>query len=144
MIKAYVENWKPYTCGFDQYVKNTVLSKCVEDVIKRITGYLSESNCGKDVERFLRKILFTPEVLGKVQIVYDGSGRNVVFLVRPDGVSFTGSDGSAFGKTHEEKLLFYASEAETIFLNLDEETWAEVYLMDEIEDGAYEEEGEDI
>jgi hypothetical protein len=116
MIPAYKENWKAYGMDNDDYIAQTTRANTKQGVIDYINEYMQRNDCASDVVELLNAVLANDELLDKTHVVWDGSYRTCVILVRPDGCL------SHHGETN---LQLYIDNAETLFLNMTDETWEE-------------------
>jgi hypothetical protein len=114
LIPAYVPNWKPYLGNLETYKAKTVIAKDADSVVQKITEYINKYLPCDEVKSFLNQFLGDKNLLQKTQIVWDGSGRLVCFLVRPN---FYCSSGDYYGNKIDD-LSVLKEKAETIFLNL--------------------------
>ncbi len=122
-MKAYnfKEGWNKY-CGKteDEYIKETTLADSKDDVKEMIRNYIINNDLTEDVERVLVDLYCNENLLRKTHIVYDGSYRNVVALVRPDGIRIQ------YNKGEDEWFKFAEDFAEIFFLNMDNVSWKEI------------------
>lgn len=146
LIPAYDQKEIPYKSTWDQYIKETVLTKTPIEAIKYIKNYLKENSCNEEVETFLNYVLSDIQLLNKIQITFDGSYRNITFLVRPDELSYTGYyNNKNYVESYQEKISYYKDKAEIIFLNMTEETGEEAdEWLKEIEEMIHDELEEDF
>lgn len=110
-IAAYREGWTPCKDTMETYIEQTTLANTKNDVIKELNKYIDENAETEEVIEFLNKVLKDDEILEKIHVVWDGSGRNVVWLIRPDRLEF-----------NLEEYNYHKENAETIFINLDRQS----------------------
>jgi hypothetical protein len=126
MIPAYEKDWKPYKSTREEYIKNTVVTSEVEDIKKEIINYINKHTETEYVKQFLSKVLQDDYLLSKTQIVWDGSYRNVVWLVRPDIIETSGY--YEYKKEIDRELSFdeafkyVRDNCETFFINFDRQS----------------------
>lgn len=135
MISAYIDNAKPCSCkSLAVYAEGSTLAKGGKEVRDFINQYLSKNKCSDDVRKFLQGYANNLAALNKTHVVCDGSFRNLVILVRPDGIVRTGYFPTDIHDVYEY-LEFCIKNAETIFLNMTDETWKDVNAwMDYMDD----------
>lgn len=122
-IAAYKEGWMPYKNTMETYIEQTTLANTKNGVIKELNKYINENVEAEEVIEFLNKVLNDEEILEKIHVVWDGSGRNVVWLIRPDRLEF-----------NIEEYNYCKENAETIFINLDRQSSFERELEWEVWD----------
>lgn len=113
----------------DDYAKSSTIATTSKTVRNYLKKYLQENKCNDDVSQFLKSYANDLRLLPKTHVVRDGSYRNCVILVRPDGLVGTRSGGYYEIKpehTVQESLTYFSEHAEIIFLNMSAETWEEV------------------
>lgn len=108
-IVAYQEGWQPYKGTKEDYIQSTTVATEPIEIKSLINEYIKNNVEEIDVENFLFRVVNDDELISKINIVWDGSYRNVVWLVRPDCVD----------RYNEEELQSFKENAETIFMILD-------------------------
>ena len=108
-----------------EYQERTTIAKTSSEVFKYLKKYLKDNQCDSSVRSFIEGYMRNIKALAKTNVVSDGSFRNCVILIRPDGVMVTHGGNQRFGST-EEYVNHFAENAEIIFLNMTEETFNEV------------------
>lgn len=123
MIPAYQSDWEPCIGSKEDYILNTTRATTKGDVTACIEQYIRDNDCSADVIDLLYDLLSRDSLLDKTHVVCDGSYRNCTILIRPDGVLKMGP------RDFDWKLFtldWYEDNADTLFLNMTDETWTEV------------------
>lgn len=113
------------------YVRSSTIANTPEAVKQFFRDYArNNAPLTDDVIAVLGIFASDDGLLAKTHVVNDGSDRQCVFLVRPDGVALT-HDGGVYRDTYrsmtiDEALNYFRENAETVFLNMSGRTWAEV------------------
>lgn len=125
MIESYRKGWVPYKTTQEEYISSTTVANTIEEVKSKIIDYINDNIESNSVLKFLEKVLFDEDLLAKVNVVWDGSYRNVSWLVRPDGVGYTGhydySKEIGNNPSFDEIYKYFKENAETVFIILDEQ-----------------------
>jgi len=111
-----------------EYIKSSTIAIEPKGIRKYLKEYLKDNNCTEEVKNFLKIYLNNIALLSKTQVVWDGSYRNCVIVVKPDCIMPTHSGG--YHKinpeyTITELLIYFLNNSETIFLNMHTTTHAE-------------------
>jgi hypothetical protein len=118
---SYHSMWK----GEEDYIKTSTVKNTPESVKKYITEYLERNDCNERVKSILQHILSNNKAKN-IHIVWDGSYRNAVILVRPDSVFFTHRPEECESNEDIFQSIDWCIEnCETLFLNMTDTTWAE-------------------
>jgi len=110
-----------------EYIKSSTMAVEPKEVRKYLKEYLKNNNCTDEIKNFLKLYLNNIALLNKTQIVWDGSYRNCVIVIKPDYIMPTHN-----GDYHEinpeytiiELLTYFLNNSETIFLNMHKTTHA--------------------
>jgi hypothetical protein len=120
LTKEYVEN----------YARRTTKASNPIAVFLYIKKYLRDNACTPEVQKFLRSYMVNVRLMLKTHVVHDGSYRNFVVLVRPDGARITDCGDlwkkRGYGVKVAEQLRYARDHAQIVFLNMTSETWKEV------------------
>jgi len=111
-----------------KYIKSSTIAVGTLDVMKYLNNYLEDNICTKEVEEFLVSYINNKYLLSKTQVVWDGSYRNCVIVIKPDYIMPTHSAGYYEINpeyTIIELLTYFLNNSETIFLNMHTTTHAE-------------------
>ena len=114
-----------------EYQERTTIAKTSGEVFKYLKKYLKDNQCNSSVRSFIKSYMGNFNALSKTNVVSDGSFRNCVILIRPDGVMVTHGGDRRFEST-EEYVTYFAENAEIIFLNMTEETWENAHRFSEM------------
>jgi hypothetical protein len=114
----------------ESYITESILATTEQDIVNYIESYMNRNTCSLEVIDFLTWILNHRQYTDKIQLVNDGSWRNVAFLVRPDG--FMKTHGKTEYENFENQITDFYKKAEMIFINMTDETWNEVYEWDKL------------
>jgi len=111
-----------------EYIKSSTIAIEPKGIRKYLKEYLKDNNCTEEVKNFLKIYLNNIALLSKTQVVWDGSYRNCVIVVKPDCIMPTHNGG--YHKinpeyTITELLIYFLNNSETIFLNMHTTTHAE-------------------
>ena len=111
-----------------EYIKSSTMAIEPKGIRKYLKEYLKDNNCTEEVKNFLKIYLNNIALLSKTQVVWDGSYRNCVIVVKPDCIMPTHNGG--YHKinpeyTITELLIYFLNNSETIFLNMHTTTHAE-------------------
>jgi len=111
-----------------EYIKSSTMAIEPKGVRKYLKEYLKDNNCTEEIKNFLKIYLNNIALLSKTQVVWDGSYRNCVIVVKPDCIMPTHNGG--YHKinpeyTITELLIYFLNNSETIFLNMHTTTHAE-------------------
>jgi len=105
-----------------EYIKSSTMAVEPKEVRKYLKEYLKNNNCTDEIKNFLKLYLNNIALLSKTQVVWDGSYRNCVIVIKPDHIMPTHT-GDYF-KINSEYTNFL-NNSETIFLNMHTTTHAE-------------------
>lgn len=111
---------------FEEYVEATTLATANYDIFEYIHNYLNQNKCCPDTVDLLQTVMANEKLLSKTHVVNDGSYRNCVILVRPDGPVLFAANHKSLNQKYDDWEQFYLDNAETLFLNMSERTWAEI------------------
>ena len=111
-----------------EYIKSSTMAIEPKGIRKYLKEYLKDNNCTEEIKNFLKIYLNNIALLSKTQVVWDGSYRNCVIVVKPDCIMPTHNGG--YHKinpeyTITELLIYFLNNSETIFLNMHTTTHAE-------------------
>jgi hypothetical protein len=120
----------------EEYSDKTLKANTPEKVKMYIEEYLEKNTCSVDVYILLNEVLSNHNLLQRTQVCFDGSYRNCVILVRPDGWTYTGYHTLPWNdiKSEVDILKFFDENAEIFFLNMTDETWADIEEWDRMMD----------
>jgi hypothetical protein len=123
MISAYEKDWKPYKSTREEYIKDTIVASELEEIKSEIINYVNNHAESGYVKQFLNKVLQDNYLLSKTQIVWDGSYRKVVWLVRPDVIETSGyldyEEDLGREMTSEEAFIYVSENCEIFFIIFD-------------------------
>ena len=111
-----------------EYIKSSTMAIEPKGIRKYLKEYLKDNNCTEEVKNFLKIYLNNIALLSKTQVVWDGSYRNCVIVIKPDFIIPTHDAGYYKIKpdyTINELLTYFLNNSETIFLNMHTTTHAE-------------------
>jgi len=111
-----------------EYIKSSTMAVEPKEVRKYLKEYLKKNNCTDKIKNFLKLYLNNIALLNKTQIVWDGSYRNCVIVIKPDHImpTHTGCYYEVNPRyTIIELLTYFLNNSETIFLNMHTTTHAE-------------------
>jgi len=111
-----------------EYIKSSTMAIEPKEVRKYLKEYLKNNNCTNEIKNFLKVYLNNIALLSKTQVVWDGSYRNCVIVIKPDHIMPTHT-GDYFKINSEytitKLLTYFLNNSETIFLNMHTTTHAE-------------------
>jgi len=111
-----------------EYIKSSTMAVEPKGVRKYLKEYLKNNNCTDEIKNFLKIYLNNIALLSKTQVVWDGSFRNCVIVIKPDFIMPTHDFGYYKinpNYTINELLNYFLNNSETIFLNMHTTTHAE-------------------
>lgn len=127
LIPSYQEGWVPNSTSREDYIKASIIADTPREVKTAIDSYIKHSSCIPAVSELLVGITRNLAILSKTKVVKDLSYRNCKMVIKPDGfINTTGAQFQPYrGNDVEMVISFFVARAETLFITLSTETWAE-------------------
>lgn len=119
------ENWQDDQ--FEHYITKTTTTKSKEIAVEIINRYLHDNIVHVEVNMKLNEVLKQIDNIPEIHIVTDGSYRNFVLFIRPDGYLFSAPNPTLDSfTTFDEYIEILKANNAIFFLQLSTKKWAEV------------------